>query len=228
MQTSLLRRSKQLLLTFLFASISFLAVSQNDSNKIITLDYNSQLSLKQLGLHSNHSYLWELRDSLGNLVANSDLGLLQDYIFSIPGKFQLSYQELPSQIVSECNHGPASGMVELQVVDSKILFDVNQILFHNNLTSGQLLNGVELTIPFQVNRFNNQSKLINTADFRVSFQGIDCNIVATILNPQIIQTTGIFQLKVKLQGLAPEHTYIMIDFMDHHGRISTYYHTQEL
>ena len=37
MQTSLLRRSKQLLLTFLFASISFLAVSQN----LITVPFNN-------------------------------------------------------------------------------------------------------------------------------------------------------------------------------------------
>lgn len=224
MQSTLLRFGKHLLVTILFASVSILSHAQNQIN----IPFGTKISLQDLGLHANESITWSLKDSNQVEITNNNQIGIENYFFSTPGKFRLDVQGLPSSTHSECSHG--SGFQEswlIKVSDIKIEFLTNQISFSTNLTSANLPNGVILEIPIQV-AFQNNSAELKYSDLKVQMQGVDCNVGATILNSEVIHSPGNYTLKVNLKGAARSQSYIMIDFTDMNGNITTYYHSTQL
>lgn len=177
-------------------------------------------------MHQGDQFNWALSDTNQNVIITGNQSTLPNYLFSTPGKFLLQITALPSAGHLECNHGGESGIFEVSVSALKVVFDISQITFLTTLDATNLVQGVDLTIPMQVSMFNTLS--LNTSLFKVRMQGVDCSVQTDILNPQIIQTSGNYELKVHLQGQAKDQSYIMIDFIDHLGNISTYYHPTEL
>jgi hypothetical protein len=192
----------------------------------ISLTYNGQLDLREIKMHQGDQFNWALSDTNQNVIITGNQSTLPNYLFSTPGKFLLQITALPSAGHLECNHGGESGIFEVSVSALKVVFDISQITFLTTLDATNLVQGVDLTIPMQVSMFNTLS--LNTSLFKVRMQGVDCSVQTDILNPQIIQTSGNYELKVHLQGQAKDQSYIMIDFIDHLGNISTYYHPTEL
>lgn len=219
-------RISLLLVIFFFSTTKFNAQSGNASLDKISLTYNGQVGLREIKMHQGDQFNWALSDTNQNVIITGNQSTLTNYLFSTPGKYILQVTALPSTGHSECNHGGDSGMFEVSVSASKVLFDINQLTFLSTLNAANLIQGVDFTIPIQVSVFNSQS--LNTSLFKVRLQGVDCAVQASILNPQIIQASGIYELKVRLQGQARSQTYIMIDIVDHLGNISTYYHPTEL
>jgi hypothetical protein len=219
-------RISLLLVIFFFSTTKFNAQSGNASLDKISLTYNGQVGLREIKMHQGDQFNWALSDTNQNVIITGNQSTLPNYLFSTPGKFILQVTALPSIGYSECNHGGDSGIFEVSVSALKVVFDISQITFLSTLDATHLVQGVDLTIPMQVSMFNTQS--LNTSSFKVRMQGVDCSVQANIFNPQIIQTSGNYELKVHLQGQAKDQSYIMIDFIDHLGNISTYYHPTEL
>lgn len=219
-------RISLLLVIFFFSTTKFNAQSGNASLDKISLTYNGQVGLREIKMHQGDQFNWALSDTNQNVIITGNQSTLPNYLFSTPGKFILQVTALPSIGHSECNHGGDSGIFEVSVSALKVVFDISQITFLSTLDATHLVQGVDLTIPMQVSMFNTQS--LNTSSFKVRMQGVDCSVQANIFNPQIIQTSGNYELKVHLQGQATDQSYIMIDFIDHLGNISTYYHPTEL
>jgi hypothetical protein len=215
-----------LLVIFFFSTTKFNAQSVNASLNKISLTYNGQLDLREIKMHQGDQFNWALSDTNQNVIITGNQSTLPNYLFSTPGKFLLQITALPSAGHLECNHGGESGIFEVSVSALKVVFDISQITFLTTLDATNLVQGVDLTIPMQVSMFNTLS--LNTSLFKVRMQGVDCSVQTDILNPQIIQTSGNYELKVHLQGQAKDQSYIMIDFIDHLGNISTYYHPTEL
>lgn len=219
-------RISLLLVIFFFSTTKFNAQSGNASLDKISLTYNGQVGLREIKMHQGDQFNWALSDTNQNVIITGNQSTLPNYLFSTPGKFILQVTALPSIGHTECNHGGDSGIFEVSVSALKVVFDISQITFLSTLDATHLVQGVDLTIPIQVSMFNTQS--LNTSSFKVRMQGVDCSVQANIFNPQIIQTSGNYELKVHLQGQAKDQSYIMIDFIDHLGNISTYYHPTEL
>jgi hypothetical protein len=215
-----------ILVIFFFSTTKFIAQSSNAALNKISLTFNGQLGFREIKMHQGDQFNWSLSDTNQNVLITGNQATFFDYHFSIPGNYILQVTALPSAGHSECNHGGDSGLFEVSVSALRVVFDISQITFLSTLDASHLVQGVDFTIPMQVSMFNTQS--LNTSSFKIRMQGVDCSVQANILNPQIIQTSGNYELKVHLQGQAKDQSYIMIDFIDHLGNISTYYHPTEL
>jgi hypothetical protein len=192
------------------------------------ISFNSKVNSSQLNLHPNEDFSWNISDSNNVEISSGLNNSINDYVFATPGKYKLKLIGSASTNHSECNHGPINQTWIVNVADIAIQFNLNQISFQPNLSANSIQAGVDIEIPLSISIHPGSNKIYNTSQIRVAMQGVDCNVNATITNPTTISHSGNYILKVNLKGAARSQTYIMIDFIDLNGNISTYYHLNQI
>jgi hypothetical protein len=65
-------------------------------------------------------------------------------------------------------------------------------------------------------------------ELNVMVQGVGCAITVTKSGQENPVKAGLHNLQFTLKGNSTKQSYIMIDFIDQNGTITTYYHPQSL
>jgi hypothetical protein len=203
-------------------------ISQGNEQNKLQIPFNHHLDLNQLGLHLTDTFDWEIRNSNLELVTNQSNGNLDAYSFAIPGEYTLFISNIAEKQPSDCNHSRQPISYEIAVSNYEVIFDVLNISFSNSLTTENLQNGLFLDIPVTVNIYNNSAQSIDLNTIKVMVQGVGCDITVTPIIQDHPLTSGQHNLRFNLKGNTIKESYIMIDFMEQNGAITTYYHPQTL
>lgn len=218
-------------LLFMFIGLDLIAqnsTSQSNEQNQLRISYNHHVDLNQLGLHATDSFDWEIRNANNEVVANQSFGNIESYAFSLPGEYTLSISNISALQPSECHHSrlPESWAVSVSAYD--LAFDIQHLSFSKTLSTENLQNSLILDIPVTLNIFSDSLQTIDLNDLKVMVQGVGCQISVTRSIQQTNLTPGQHHLQFTLKGNSIKHSYIMIDFVDQNGAISTYYHPQSL
>jgi hypothetical protein len=220
-----MQRSTLLLFFFLFYSqVTFSQIKSQS----VKLSLSNNLKLSDIGLHKTDQFNWILLDSNQQIITQNSGASIFDYIFGTPGQFFLKISNITNADHEGCKHENSDQLFEIKVANSAVHFDVEHITFSPQLNSSNIVNGVEMTIPVDIKLLAGSQTSITTNDFEARFQGVGCNITAKVLNPQVIHQNGSFFIQFFVKGTVEPGSYIMIDFLDPSGKITTYYHTTEL
>ncbi|MEN9973586.1 MAG: hypothetical protein RIS20_1933 [Bacteroidota bacterium] len=203
-------------------------LSQGNEQNKLQIPFNHHLDLNQLGLHVTDTFDWEIRDSNNEVVVNQSNGNLDAYSFSIPGTYSLSISNIAEKQPSECNHSRLPQSFEITVSNYDVKFDVLNLSFSNSLTTENLQNGLFLDVPVTINMYSNSTQTIDLNAIKVMVQGVGCAISATPAGQDHTLNSGQHNLRFSLKGNSIKQSYIMIDFIDQNGAITTYYHPQTL
>lgn len=192
------------------------------------ISFDEKINLNQLGLHPTDSFDWEIRNANNTLVVNQSFGSIDSYIFSLPGEYTLSISNISAQQPSECNHSRNPETWSISVSHYQVKFDVQQLNFSSSLTTENLQNGLFVDVPVTLTIFSDSTQAIDLKEMKVMVQGVGCQISVIPSVQQTNLTPGQHNLQFTLKGNSIKHSYIMIDFIDQNGTISTYYHPQSL
>jgi hypothetical protein len=203
-------------------------VSQENEQNKLRISYNHHIDLNQLGLHSTDAFDWEIRNENNEVVVNQSFGNIDAYVFSLPGEYTISISNISALQPSECHHSrlPESWAISVSAYD--LTFDVQNLSFSKTLTTENLQNSLILDVPVTLTIFSDSSQSIDLNDLKVMVQGVGCQISVSRSQQQLNLTPGQHHLQYTLKGNSIKQSYIMIDFVDQNGAISTYYHPQSL
>lgn len=218
-------------LLFMFNGLDLIAqnsTSQGNEQNQLRISYNHHVDLNQLGLHATDSFDWEIRNANNEVVVNQSFGNIKSYVFSLPGEYTLSISNISAQQPSECNHSRNPETWSISVSHYQVKFDVQQLNFSSSLTTENLQNGLFVDVPVTLTIFSDSTQAIDLKEMKVMVQGVGCQISVTRSVQQTNLTPGQHHLQFTLKGNSIKHSYIMIDFIDQNGTISTYYHPQSL
>lgn len=203
-------------------------ISQGNEQNKLQIPFNHHIELNQLGLHLTDSFDWEIRNKNNEVIANKSFGNIATYVFALPGEYELSITNIAEQQPSECNHSRLPLTFEIIVSHYKVEFDIQNLSFSKTLTTENLQNSLFLDVPVTISIFSNAVQFIDLKDLKVMVQGVGCEISATGIEQPLKLTSGQHILRFSLQGNSVKQSYIMIDFIDQNGTITTYYHPQSL
>jgi hypothetical protein len=125
------------------------------------------------------------------------------------------------------NHG-FSGNWKINVSPVKMSFDVESIAFSAPLQTENLVSSIEISLPVNVSFYDSSISQIAMEQIKLSFQGTNCDVNCNYKNPGQKLMAGQSLIHFVASGKASKGTYVMLDFIDHNGLITTYYHTNEL
>lgn len=184
--------------------------------------------MRDLGLHEMDQFDWAILDSSQQLLTQHQGQSLFQHVFSNPGIYYVQISNIKSAAHEGCNHEKSDQIFEIAVSEFTINFKLDQIQFSSQLTASQLNNGLEISIPFHLEIASEGQVKLATQELEARFQGIGCRVDTKVSNPQVLSKNGDYTVKFFVKGSAEPRSFIMIDFVDPSGKISTYYHTTEL
>ena len=199
-----------------------------DSKNSVRLSFGQHILPEQLGLHAKDKFEWKILNAKNELVADQSKGDLFSQEFSLPGNYVLHVDNTKSPQDHQCSHHSFSGSWLVEVSPVQVRFDLEKLSFSNELLSENIQRTLEMYIPVTVLKHNPEVSDIEISKMRVAFQGVDCNVIVKPKNPELKLSNGDYQITYTLTGSVPKKTYIMIDFIDQNGNITTYYHPNEL
>jgi hypothetical protein len=220
-----MQRPLHLLLFVIFISQQLYSQSKQPS---LNLNFNEKLNMRELGLHEGDQFNWRILDSNQQQITQQQGQGLFQYVFANPGRYHLQISNITSSAHEGCNHETSDQIFDIFVSPFALNFDLNQIQFSSQLTSSQLANGLEISVPFHLEMVAGGQAKLATQALEARFQGVGCRVETKVLNPQVLDHSGDYTIKFFVKGTAEPRSYIMIDFVDPSGKISTYYHTTEL
>jgi hypothetical protein len=202
--------------------------NQNESERSLTICFNSSIELDELGIHQSDQFHWNVKDVNKVLISDDSKGALSDFQFPHSGSYNLEISNIKSQQPENCQHGDQNEVWKITVAPIQIIYNIDQISFSSALNSVNLAAGIEMTIPVHIAL---ESIALNEFDLntlRAVVQGVDCQILVENITEQVIQANGTYMIRFKLKGSSRPQSYIMIDFINQIGQINSYYHTSEL
>jgi hypothetical protein len=220
----------KIIVFFLLFSSNFWTQSTSiefSNEGLVNISFEQRISPEQIGLSSNESISWSIMEKNELLIDGENTGLsLFDYTWNNPGEYTLLLA-IKHDGESNCTHDDHSYKWNIQVSPIQIKFNIDAITFSKSLNQASLESGIKLTVPVELKTFSQTPNLdINT--LKVLFQGVGCSVHASPLSPNTMNQPGKYLLEYDVQGTAEKGAYIMIDFYDHNGNISTYYHLNQL
>lgn len=218
------------LLLFMFSVAFSLKAESNPETEEseIFISYGNAVNPEQIGIHRNDSFKWKITDGDYKIIADESQGSFFLYLFSVPGTFYVEINSVQAEQNHECSNHGFSGNWKVNVSPVKISFDVQSIVFSEPLLAENLASSVEMSVPVRISYYDNTISKIAVEQVKVSFQGVNCNVVCSYSTPGQILMSGQSLIHFKASGIAQKGTYVMLDFIDHNGLITTYYHTNEL
>lgn len=199
----------------------------NEQNKL-HIPFNHHIELNQLGLHSTDSFDWEIRNKNNEVIANKSFGNIATYVFALPGEYELFITNIAEQQPSECNHSRLTMSWEIFISPFDVTFDVQNLSFSKTLTTENLQSSLTLNVPVSIGIHSDYMQLFDLNELNVMVQGVGCEIAVTKSETENSVKSGLHNLQFTLKGNSTKQSYIMIDFIDQNGTITTYYHPQSL
>jgi hypothetical protein len=203
-------------------------LSQGNEQNKLQIPFNHHIEFNQLGLHSTDSFDWEIRNKNNEVIANQNLGNISSYVFTLPGEYELSITNITEQQPSECNHSRLPLSWEIRISPFDVTFDVQNLSFSKSLTTENLQSSLTLIVPVSIGIHSDFIQLFDLQELKVMVQGVGCAITVTQSGQENLVKTGLHNLQFTLKGNSIKQSYIMIDFIDQNGTITTYYHPQSL
>jgi len=211
-------------LAFTTKAQSNLATGESD----IFISYGNTVIPEQIGIHKNDSFKWQVTDEATTIIADETQGSFFSYVFSVPGTFYVEIISVHSEQNHVCSNHGFSGSWKVEVSPVKISFDIQSIAFSSPLQADNLSSSIDISLPVHVSFYDNSISQIDIEQIRLSFQGANCDINCNYKNPGQKLMAGQSSIQFVASGKASKGTYVMLDFIDHNGLITTYYHTNEL
>ena len=185
--------------------------------------------LSEIGLHPDDQFDWYILDSNSIQIEKGQNESLGNFIFNNPGSYTIHINNISNSSHKGCEHEIMKEIIQpIHVSSYAIRFNMEQISFSSTLSASNLSSGLEMTIPIEVTSVPGSMIHINTNELIARFQGVDCSIQSKLMNANIIDKNGQYSIQYHLQGTVTPNSYIMIDFIEPYGKISTYYHTTKL
>ena len=222
---------KKMFLLFFMSSVVFSLKAQSNpatEESEFFISYGNTVDPELIGIHRNDSFKWQITDEASKIIADDSQGSFFSYVFSAPGTFYVEIINVESEQNHVCSNHGFSGNLKISVSPVKISFDVQSIVFSAPLTAENLASSVEISLPVTVSYYDNSISKIAIEEVKVSFQGVDCNVDCGHTEPGQKLIAGQSLIHFKASGIVPKGTYVMLDFIDHNGLITTYYNTNEL
>lgn len=219
-----------------FVLVTFLAslntvqaqTSANDKKETLRISFGETVLPEQLDIHKNDKIEWGIKNLKNEVIANQQSASLFSYSFAEPGNYFLDLRVVQGDNGHVCSHHEFSGSWVIEVVPVRVNFDIDKLTFSKPLTAENLMSGLEVTVPVEVSFFEDRQLDFDVTSLKVQFQGVDCEVVALPKDATLKLSSGKSNIVFKASGKAQKQSFIMIDFVDHNGKISTYYHTNEL
>lgn len=223
------RQLKKLFLPFLLIPVIVEAQAGQQIQEFeMRISYDTSILPEQIGLHRDDSFSWKLLDSSSVMLANESFGSLYNYKFSVPGTYNLSVESVHGVQDHVCSNHGFSGVWKVIVSPIKVTFDVESLVFSEPLVLENLMNSIEILVPVTISFFDNSINDLSVNELRLKIQGVDCNFNINYHNSNELLHEGRSFIRLNVVGEAPKGTFIMFDFEDHNGTITTYYPTNEL
>jgi hypothetical protein len=226
----LIEMKRMFLFLFLF-SVAFSIKAQSNrpvEASEIFISYGNSVIPEQIGIHKNDSFKWQITDEASAIIADESQGSFFSYVFSVPGTFYVEIISVHSDQNHVCSNHGFSGNFKVKVSPVKISFDVDSISFSAPLISDNLSNTIEISLPVNVSYYDNSISQIALEQVKIIFQGVNCNVNCSYAQPGQKLMNGKSLIHFNASGIAQKGTFVMLDFVDHNGLITTYYHTNEL
>jgi hypothetical protein len=203
-------------------------LSQGNEQNKLQIPFNHHIELNQLGLHSTDSFDWEIRNKNNEVIANKSFGNISSYVFALPGDYLLYISNIAAKQPSECNHSslPISWHISISPFD--VTFDLQNLSFSKSLTTENLQSSLTLNVPVSIGIQSDYMQSFDLNELNVMVQGVGCAITVTKSGQENPVKAGLHNLQFTLKGNSTKQSYIMIDFIDQNGTITTYYHPQSL
>lgn len=218
------------LLFFMFSVVFSLKAQSNPSAKDseIFISYGNSVNPEQIGIHRNDSFTWQITDEASTIIADETKGSFFSYAFSVPGTFYVEIISVHSEQNHVCSNHGFSGRWKINVSPVKMSFDVESIDFSVPLQTENLANSIEISLPVNVSYYDNSISQIAVEEVKMSFQGVECSVECSHSHRGQKLKAGQSLIHFMASGSAPKGSFIMLDFIDHNGHITTYYHPNEL
>jgi len=224
------RREMKTMFLILFSFAFSLKAQSNltTGESEIFISYDNAVVPEQIGIHRNDSFKWQLKDEASKIIADETSGSFFSYVFSVPGTFYVDIISVHSEQDHVCSNHGFSGSWKINVSPVKVSFDIESIAFSAPLQSENLSNSIEISLPVDVSYYDNSISQIAVEQLNISFQGSDCNVACRYSLPGQKLMAGKSLIHFIASGSAQKGSFIMLDFIDHNGLRTTYYHPNEL
>ena len=225
------REMKTMFLFLFLFSVSFGSRAQSNSateKPEISISYGNTITPEQIGIHGHDTFQWQVTDEASRVIADQGQGSFFSYVFAVPGTFNLEIVNVEPEQNHVCSNHGFSGSWKVKVSPVKISFDIQSIAFSSPLQADNLSSSIDISLPVHVSFYDNSISQIDIEQIRLSFQGANCDINCSSKNAGQKLMAGQSSIHFVASGKASKGTYVMLDFIDHNGLITTYYHTNEL
>lgn len=219
------------LLTLCFTAFAFNFFGQidlmNATEVNLRIAYGQKLNRELTGLNESETINWTITLENTIVADGQKMGIsLYDFEWENPGNYSLHINS-SHHGEGPCNHENHDLDFNVVVSEERVEFKIDRISFSNELLKEHLENGMTMSIPVELSSKNNKLAF-DTKVIVVNFQGVGCEVKVQPLSENTIIEQSSFELKYHLQGKVEKDSYIMIDFLDNNGNITTYYHLNKL
>ena len=194
----------------------------------LKISCNQTIKAALLGLDEHDIFDWYVINEMNDTIADQSNGSLFSYSFKHKGTFQLVVYNLHKNEHQTCSHDAFVGNWLMEVSAERIEFDLENIVFSKPLTASNLEAGLEFTVPISVEIYDESQKDYLLSSISIQFHGVDCQIMVKPVSPKAYANSGKTSIVFLAIGKARPKSYVMIDFIDHNGITTTYYHPNEL
>jgi hypothetical protein len=223
---------KQIKMTWLFLFLGVFSINaqlnRKEEKSEIFISYGNTVLPEQIDLHKDDLFSWQILDESSRIIANENTGSLFSYLFLVPGTYEIQITNVQLEQSHDCSNHGFAGSWKVNVSPVNISFDIESIVFSAPLQVSNLAKSIEVFVPVTVSFYANSVSEIAVDNIKLNFQGVDCAVKSSYRNPTEKLSAGRSLLHFIASGSALKGSYIMLDFVDQNGRITTYYHTKEL
>lgn len=187
-----------------------------------TISFGDKIKLGKI----EHSIVWTvlLVDSNIQTVLNGED--INNYIFEIPGTYQITFHENKKPAENECSHASFPESFIIKVSPIKMVFDFSTITFNKILEGGVNIENTELSINVNLKTYTNEPVVFSKA--KIVAAGVETTISGQLVNDGLTLKVGNNKLVYKLTGSATKNSYIMLDFFDLNDQIQSYSYPTKL
>jgi len=167
-----------------------------------------------------NSAKWTITNTKDNIYVSVTGNLINDYVFSKAGTYEIAYSDAKKHTAGECSHVQFEDRMSIKVNPVKMKFDFTKISFSDKIQRGKNCEGIFITVPVNV-----EMKDLQTAKFvvpNVTVAGVGSSIIAKPVTSEVILKNGKQFLRYQLSGVAAQEAYLMFDFVDNNNNIQTY------
>lgn len=146
---------------------------------------------------------------------------LYEFKFNTPGIYKVKFN-LSSHLhkSDECSHPVIPEVLIVNVGKAKIKYEVDQLVFHSEISAGRLISDIRISIPVKVETYNDELHLIPNS-FVVS--GVDAEMTGKLILDNYMIGTGSYILQYSLSGTLKRGSYVSFDFVDFDQQVQPFY-----